>query len=327
MVSRILAPRAFRAGEVIRHAERDEFDAVLDLLRLAFPHVPSRFFEALVLGDPEYDARYSLVVEQDGYFRSHLQIFARTMVIHGRPVRLGGIGNVGTHPAYRRRGYATALLTHAIDLMRKEGFEGSLLFTGIGIFYAKLGWVPIHRRLIELAVFTNGPGVRPGIHVTRLESEYLTGVRELADSFHTDRTGRIVRGEHYWSQPRPWTEERRWVILRGEVVVGFFFGLPQTDRTLLVSEYAYKSGTGGLAPADFLAVLQEIARRESALHVLGSFLFDSELRAYLEHSTLAFQERISSSMMWRDLGRRKHVTHLDEAAREGTLLFWETDAF
>ena len=327
MDSKILAPRPFRNGEVIRHAERDEYGKILDLLRLAFPQVPSKFFETMVLSDPDYDPRYSLVIEQDGHFRSHLQIYARTMVINSRSVRFGGIGNVGTPPAYRRCGYGTALLLHAIDLMKKERFEGSLLFTDIGDFYAKLRWVPIHRRLIELAVFTSGHSISPGVLLTRMKPEHLDGIRELAESFHTNRTGRIVRGENYWSRARPWAEERGWLVLRGGSIVGFFFCLPHKDRTLLISEYAYRPGLNGLPPSDFFAMLQEIAAREGNMHILGNFLFEPEIRAYLESSTLAFRERTDSFMMWRDLGQRKYSKQLETAARGGTLLFWETDAF
>ncbi len=319
--------RPLEPGEVIRHAERDEFDRVLELLRHAFPHVPPRYFETLVLEDPEYDPRYSLVIELDGVFRSHVQIFPRSMMIDGRAVRFGGIGNVGTHPAYRRRGYATRLLRYAIDLMKEEKFEGSLLFTDIPRFYAKLGWSSIPRPVVEMVVFSRNFRPSPDLSLAPMRPEHLEIVRELADSFHTTVTGRVVRDEGFWFRPRPWVEEQAWVVLRSSSMVGFYFCVPGKERTLRVSEYAYKSGRNGLSPADFFAVLQEIGLRANASHLVGNFLFDRELRSFLEESTLAFQERMDCTMMWLDLGRRKHLKLLEQAVRDGSLLFWDTDAF
>ncbi len=326
MTSRSDISKCLKEGEIIRHAERDELDEVLDLLRLAFPQVPRHYFESIVVDDPEYDPRYSLVIEHNEKFVSHLQIFARSVMIDGDRVRFGGIGSVGTPPAYRRRGYATVLLRHAIAFMQEEGFEGSLLFTGIQGFYAKLGWMSIHRRLIELPL----PGIAPEsssrVSVVKMEQKHLRRVSSLADSFHPDATGRIVREPGHWLRPRLWLfEDERWVVLRNDCVVGFFCCRPWTEQAMLVSEFAYDDQQ--LTPADFFAMLHRIAYRGEWRRILGNFLFDSGLHTYLEQSTLAYQEQIDSCMMWRDLGESSHYKQLERSAQEGSFLFWETDAF
>ncbi|HZB93510.1 MAG TPA: GNAT family N-acetyltransferase [Stellaceae bacterium] len=60
----------------------------------------------------------------------------------GASVRIGGIGEVMTHPEHRRRGYATAALRHAEKLFRDCGTDFNLLFCEPKniAFYSGLGW-------------------------------------------------------------------------------------------------------------------------------------------------------------------------------------------
>ncbi len=326
MTSKNRTPTSLQDGEIIRHAERDEFHEVLELLRLAFPQVPTRYFESIVLDDPEYDPRYSLVIEQNGKFISHLQIFARLMNIGDRSVRFGGIGSVGTPPLYRRRGYATQLLRYAVEFMEEDGFAGSLLFTGIQSFYAKLGWMSIHRRQIELPLAGITSDLSPDTRLRPMTEAHLPDVSNLADSFHPDCTGRVVREKGCWLRNRPWLyEDKRWVLLKKGALGGFICCRPWTDQALLITEFAYDAER--LMPSDFFSALHQIAYQSESRRILGSFLFDTNLRTYLENSTLAYQEQIDSCMMWRDLGKHSYYKELEKSVQEGTFLFWETDAF
>jgi hypothetical protein len=57
----------------------------------------------------------------------------------GGTLQLGGIGNVATPEAYRRRGLASQLVTRAIEQLRSAALDGSLLY-GIDDFYVPFGW-------------------------------------------------------------------------------------------------------------------------------------------------------------------------------------------
>ncbi|HEV3262105.1 MAG TPA: GNAT family N-acetyltransferase [Gemmataceae bacterium] len=60
-----------------------------------------------------------------------------------RPVRVGGIGGVKTHPASRGRGFATAAIQQALDFFREKGnVDFALLVCEAGLipFYERLGW-------------------------------------------------------------------------------------------------------------------------------------------------------------------------------------------
>jgi aminoglycoside 2'-N-acetyltransferase I len=60
-----------------------------------------------------------------------------------RSVKVGGIGGVKTHPAFRGRGFATAALQRALDFFHEQGdVDFGLLVCEPGLvpFYERLGW-------------------------------------------------------------------------------------------------------------------------------------------------------------------------------------------
>lgn len=59
-----------------------------------------------------------------------------------RPVRIGGIGGVMTHPAARRKGYAEAGIQRAVEVFRDEGVAFGLLVCKPHLldYYGRLGW-------------------------------------------------------------------------------------------------------------------------------------------------------------------------------------------
>ena len=62
---------------------------------------------------------------------------------NGGPVRVGGIGGVKTHPAFRGRGFATTAIQRALDYFREQGdVDFGLLVCEPGLvpFYERLGW-------------------------------------------------------------------------------------------------------------------------------------------------------------------------------------------
>ena len=86
---------------------------------------------------------YVLVRNLDGVLTSMIEILERTVTVDGQPVRVGGIGGVGTHPDYRRRGHSTAALRVAADFLRENlAVPFGLLVTGEEEipFYGRLGW-------------------------------------------------------------------------------------------------------------------------------------------------------------------------------------------
>jgi aminoglycoside 2'-N-acetyltransferase I len=73
----------------------------------------------------------------------HAGIFFRTVTWNGQKVHVGGIGQVATHPDYRRRGYASVALSAGVQTMRDhDAAQFALLFCEPHNFefYQSRGW-------------------------------------------------------------------------------------------------------------------------------------------------------------------------------------------
>jgi GNAT superfamily N-acetyltransferase len=79
-----------------------------------------------------------------GQVLSHAGALVRDGTAGGRPVRIGGIGGVKTHPQARGRGLASAAVRRALELFREQGADFALLVCEPTLvpFYERLGWVP-----------------------------------------------------------------------------------------------------------------------------------------------------------------------------------------
>lgn len=125
----------------VRHPRVEEFDALMRLLELGFGH--SKGFFERTLGhvcrpDPEALA-WSYVIEEGGQLVAHVGVYPIEVIADGVPLRIGGIGQVCTHPQARGKGYMSTLLRHSIDEMRARGYHLSWL-GGDRQRYNTLGW-------------------------------------------------------------------------------------------------------------------------------------------------------------------------------------------
>jgi len=126
------------AGFEIASIGPDEFKKALELQGRVF-QLPSSYFETLVLKDPLFEYENVLVAKHRGRIVSQVQVFPKVVRIGTAHAWMGGIGGVATDPEYGGKGLAMALLQGALNLMRRKGYEISLLFTGIHDFYRLLG--------------------------------------------------------------------------------------------------------------------------------------------------------------------------------------------
>jgi GNAT superfamily N-acetyltransferase len=79
----------------------------------------------------------------EGAALCHVGIILREARWNGRPVRVGGIGGVKTHPASRGRGFASAAVQVALDFFRnQDNVDFALLVCEPRLvpFYERLSW-------------------------------------------------------------------------------------------------------------------------------------------------------------------------------------------
>lgn len=72
------------------------------------------------------DSNY-IVAEEDGTLAAAVGAYDHEIVVCGRRIPCRGIGNVGVHPDYRRRGYMKMAMNMALDDMIKDGIALSTL--------------------------------------------------------------------------------------------------------------------------------------------------------------------------------------------------------
>ncbi len=90
--------------------------------------------------NPRLDPEQVYVVEADGEIRAMTVVLPLEVFVDGKPVSMGGIADVATHPAYRRRGYAGELVRDALGGMRERGVHFSMLHPFAHVFYRCYGW-------------------------------------------------------------------------------------------------------------------------------------------------------------------------------------------
>lgn len=107
-------------------------------------HWPGRHLE---WDTPEWCVR---VHDDGGALVSFAGVYLRDGTLDGNPVRVGGVGNVKTHPAARGRGFAAAAVRHAAEFFAERGAAFGLLVCRVDLvaFYGRLGWRPFTGRLV-----------------------------------------------------------------------------------------------------------------------------------------------------------------------------------
>jgi GNAT superfamily N-acetyltransferase len=89
--------------------------------------------------EPEWCVR---IRDGEGALLSYTGVYVREGTWDGRAVRIGGIGNVKTHPAARRQGLAALGIAQAFRFFREQGLDFGLLVCEPHLteYYSRLGW-------------------------------------------------------------------------------------------------------------------------------------------------------------------------------------------
>ncbi len=187
----------------IRAVREDEIKETLELQRLVFRpdegEAALERYRTYVRDDPGYLLEQSRVLLENGRIAAHLRVWDREIRVRGSLIRAGGIGSVLTHPDYRGRGYARALMRNAEAYMLDAGYDVGLLFTIIGTpFYQALGWtpIPLPTFVIDLESEAGDP---PSTRVRALDIDRdLDAVMAIYERSSGCLTGPETRPRDYW---------------------------------------------------------------------------------------------------------------------------------
>ena len=186
---------------IIRAANETELEEIAELQHLVFrPNEPdaAQRYLSYTTDDPTYTVNHSRVIHEDGRIVAHLRIWDRTLRVRGADLLAAGIGSLCTHPDFRGRGLAQALMRDSERHFFEAGYDLGLLFTIIGTpFYEALGWIPIPLPTFafgQLAGHRTAGGVRSLDIVHDLEA-----VKAIYEANGLIAEGTALRDRVYWT--------------------------------------------------------------------------------------------------------------------------------
>ncbi|MEA1904600.1 MAG: GNAT family N-acetyltransferase, partial [Candidatus Hadarchaeota archaeon] len=232
---------------------------------------PVQHFEELLERDPWFEPKNTLVLLSRGRLVGSLQLFPKPVRIGGASVRMGGVGNVATHPGYRGRGHATRLLEETIQLMRDGGYGFSVLFTRISDFYRRLKWEiasPRHKYVISaLRACGESSG---NFRVDPLRVNDLPAVMKMYEAANERRTLSVLRSRECWRRQldhRLDETARSIVIKKGKHVLAYG-RYKMTKRRIWVIEAGCSPGPDSrTALQELLAFIGKQALSEGRSHI------------------------------------------------------------
>ena len=185
----------------IRAVRENELQEMIDLqCRIFRPDGQERFHQ-YIHGDSSYRLDQTRVVLVDGRIVATLRVWDREMRVGSTPMKMAGIGGVGTHPDHRRKGYAAAMMRDVSEWFGANGYQLGLLFTEIPCrYYAQFGWagVPMQGFSIVPGRFDNAHD-HEGWTVERYKDERdLEQAVSLYAAYNQMQSGSIVRRRAHW---------------------------------------------------------------------------------------------------------------------------------
>jgi len=238
------------------------------------------FFTNIVKEDPYYRDENTRACFVDGEVVSVVQIFERPMRIGSCIVKAACIGSVGTPPPHRRKGYSVGVLHDTAKYVLDDGYDISLLFTGVRGHYAKGGWVIYPTRFFQVEIPDALPEPSGGIDVELFDATRdLDDVKWIYTVENGQRTGSFERTDVYWDRRPRWrhqAEDSFFVARRDGKVAAYGCGrdgavreagaLPGEDhaleailvRILGLAREAGRDRTRANLPKEFGPVLERI---------------------------------------------------------------------
>jgi predicted acetyltransferase len=117
------------------------------------------------------------------------------------------------------------VLKDSIEYMKAEGYDLSILFTGIPSHYGKVGWVSHPVYWMRLTLPETLPEVQGGYEIEPCDlGRDLPDLMKIYDAFNATRTGTTVRTETYWNRQPKWREQDPalfWVARKNGGIVAF----------------------------------------------------------------------------------------------------------
>jgi len=185
---------------IVRAAESEEYPEILDMVYRAFKQseLESIIIEVTTGEDPNFKKGDLRVVEADARIVSMMMIVRRQLRIGKAIVNGAIVAPVATHPDCERKGYCSAVMNNAIQYMKAQGFDITILW-GIPWLYPHYGYSP---SMLKTHLFINPERTRPLEKVSAdfhpLEETDLDKITQIYHSNTATRTCAEIRSPKMW---------------------------------------------------------------------------------------------------------------------------------
>lgn len=174
----------------IRKGKQGELPAIRDFINMVFSMSsrPHDFKELLpkIYGDRAGSEPYHYLALEDGIMKAVVCSWPVTCTVGGHSVKAATVGSVSAHPYSKGKGYMKLLMNAAVEDMRKEGYDLSVL-DGYRQRYRYFGYECGGSRLeysFSANALKHGKGAKPDTAVTlrkleRKDRQWLHAAHEL----------------------------------------------------------------------------------------------------------------------------------------------------
>ena len=133
-------------GPRIMHSE--EYDEAIDLAEKSFGYTKQHLLNYYPqLKKENFVFNDHFVIKEDKKLVSHVWLCSMEAIADGSKIKVGGIGDVETHPDYQGRGYMGKLMNYSIEKMNERKIPLSILW-GDTQRYRHYGWETAGRKII-----------------------------------------------------------------------------------------------------------------------------------------------------------------------------------
>ncbi|MDA0746638.1 MAG: GNAT family N-acetyltransferase [bacterium] len=265
-----------------------------------------RLFPNIIKHDPWFRLENTRACFVDGKAASVVQIFERPIHVGAESVlKMGGLGSVGTDPEHRRSGYSMNVLYDTVRYMHADGYDISVLYTGIHSHYARAGWETYPSYFMRLSIpesLESVPNVSE-IEPVDLERD-LPSLIKLYDDFNTSRTGTLVRTQTYWKNHPQWRDHNPayFQVIRQKNSVIAYLRTSGSD----LAELGYQPDAEPAIRTLLIQFLQQVKTEGQ-----------TEINAWLPPESRPLFESLSCKIARREMGSAMiRITHFDSLLKK-----------
>ena len=288
------------------------------MLERAFSNTPASFFDNQVKHDPQLQPEHTRLLLDNKTICSCVRIYFRDIYCSDEIIRVGGIGDVGTDPAFQGKGYASRLMKESINFMKENGAVVSILFTRINSFYKKFGYFTLPTLEIQCEL----PPERPDLlwRQAILERD-LPALSQIYLQMNNRRTGPVKRNLTYWKKqigfPRL-DSDLFWIHEKNDTLLCYARGR-RHENILKIMEFGYKEGCETQVRDLILTMTHYTQKNKFVL----TYLSQMELPVFAGLPVKISENR---TLMIR-LIQLNRLSTFRELFKPRQILFWEADRF